>query len=51
MAGRAHFLVDLEAALQLRLVELAERAVAGEVRACLACLWNSCSARLLGRVS
>ena len=30
MAGRAHFLVDLESALQLLLVELAERAVAGQ---------------------
>ena len=32
MAGRADFLVDLEAALELPAVELAERAVAGEVQ-------------------
>jgi hypothetical protein len=30
VAGRADFLVDLEAALELLLVEFAERAVAGE---------------------
>ena len=32
MAARADFLVDLEAALQLLPVELAERAVRGEVQ-------------------
>ncbi len=30
MAGRADFLVNLEAALELRLVKLAKRAIAGE---------------------
>ena len=43
VAGRADFLVDLEAALQLLPVELAERAVGREVQL-LRLAWNSCSA-------
>ena len=50
MAGRADFLVDLEAALQLLLVELAERAVAGE-RELLRMLVELMLGRRLGRVA
>ena len=44
VAGRADLRIDLEAALQLGLVELAERPVAGEAAAPWAPRWNSSDA-------